>query len=268
MRVASLLVTIALAGCATASLAPTVGPTAAPTPLVTASASVPPQSATDLLDCDGPVSEMGGYADDFGPVGAGPTADEAFESWRETNFFTIPRDGYELLGRSGDRSVYTYSSAGRIKVVVVMSPRFNEFVGGEGFTVEELRTCDPTEYGGEVDMGEATTVWTHEATGLILTDIRGPEHCGWQTGRMLHVPEPDGSLGRQYLRDPMGVFRNPGLLETYDEDVELPADASPSGYRTDDGRELWFTESDRAVYVVTPDGVERWPRSDPPTGCM
>ena len=36
----------------------------------------------------------------------------------------------------------------------------------------------------------------------------------------------------------------------------------------DDGRELWFTESDRAAYVVTPEGVERWPRADPPTGCM
>jgi len=270
MRVALILV-IALVGCATASPSPTDQPvatlparvTAQPTP----SATSRPESATDLLECDGPVSEMGGSAGDFGPSGFGDTPDAAFESWRETNPFTIPRAGYEVWGRSGNRSVYTYSSDGRIKVVVVISPRFNEFVGGDGFTIEELRTCDPSEYGGEVDMGEATTVWTHETTGEILTDIRGPDHCGWQTGRMLHVPEPDGSLGRQYLRDPFGVFPGGSLLDSYADGVELPADASPSGYRTDDRRELWFTEADRAVYVVTPDGVERWPRADEPIGC-
>ncbi len=270
MRVASLFLTVALAGCATTSLSVTVEPTAEPTPAVTpqptASASAPPESATDLLDCDGPVSGMGGFADDFGPSGLGETADAAFEAWRVENPFTIPRDGYELWGRLGDRSVYTYSNAGPIKVVVVISTRFNEVVGGDGFTVEELRTCDPSEYGGEVDMGEATTVWTNEATGQILTDIQGPGHCGWQTARMLHV-ELDGVPVRQYMRDPLGVFEADRLLDTYAEDVDLPPDASPSGYRTDDDRELWFTASDRAAYVVTPESVERWPRARELHGC-
>lgn len=270
MRVASLLIAVALGGCAIASAPPTPEATDAPTPRATpratSSATAAPESATDLLDCDGPVSEMGGRADDFGPSGFGDTADEAFEAWRVENFFTIPRDGYELWGRVGDRSVYTYASAGRIKVVVVISPRFNEFVGGEGFTVEELRTCDPAEYGGEVDMGEATTVWTHETTGEILTDIRGPDHCGWQTARMLHV-ELDGVPVRQYIRDPLGVFHDARLLDTYAEHVEMPSDAAPSGYRTADGRALWFTESDRAAYVVTPEGVERWPRAEELIGC-
>ena len=42
----------------------------------------------------------------------------------------------------------------------------------------------------------------------------------------------------------------------------LPAHAR----RTQDGLELWFTESD-AAYVVTPDGIERWPRAEEPIAC-
>lgn len=59
----------------------------------------------------------------------------------------------------------------------------------------------------------------------------------------------------------------PALLETYAEGVELPEDATFSGYRTADGLEQWFTPEDRAAYVVTPDGVERWPRTGEPIGC-
>ena len=85
---------------------------------------------------------------------------------------------------------------------------------------------------------------------------------------MLHVNNPDGTFGRQYLRDPFGVFAGiPALLESYAEGVELPADATFSGYRTADGLELWFTSEDRAAYVVTPEGVERWPRAEDLIGC-
>ena len=230
-----------------------------------------PESASDLLDCDGPISEMGGLADDFGPEGAGATADEAFDNWAATTVFGVPRSGYQKLGNIGDRHVYAYEADGRAKVVVVISPRFGEFVGDAAFTIEELRTCDPSEYGGAVDLGPHQRVWTQDETGAILIDIAGPGHCGWESARMLHVNNPDGSFGRQYLRDPFGVFVeeqfDDGLLDTYAEGVQLPADASFSGYRTADGLELWFTTEDRAAYVVTPDGVERWPRADPPRGC-
>ena len=80
---------------------------------------------------------------------------------------------------------------------------------------------------------------------------------------MLHLSNEDGTLAKQYLRDPLGVFDDvPALLDTYAEGVELLADATFSGYQTVDGLELWFTPDDRAAYVVTPDGVERWPRAD------
>ena len=74
---------------------------------------------------------------------------------------------------------------------------------------------------------------------------------------------------RQYFRDPQGVLNDFARrnLETYADGVELPSDATDSGYRSPEGFELWFTRSDRAAYIVTPDGIERWPRADPPHGC-
>jgi len=65
----------------------------------------------------------------------------------------------------------------------------------------------------------------------------------------------------------VGVFGDVPMLGTYAEAVELPGDAFDSGYRSPEGFELWFTESDTAAYVVTPEGVERWPRAVNPIGC-
>lgn len=265
-------VLIALAGigsiaAACATPAPSTSDTAAPTLRPATSASAVPESAADLLDCDGPVSSMGGFADDFGPVGIGDEPDEAFDSFLAEGFFEIPRSGYEALGALGQRHVYVYRNDGRTKVVIVISGRFSELVGGAPFTIEELRTCDPSEYGGSVDFGPDRRVWTHETTGEILTDIAGPGHCDWQSARMLHISDAEGFLARQYVRDPEGLFRGRGNRVEYAEGVELPDDATFSGYRTADGLELWFTPGDEAAYVVTPDGVERWPRMDPPIGC-
>ncbi len=264
----SLFLIALLAGCAAPrSSAP--GSTASPgPPSRSASPSEPvAQSALDLLDCDGPASPMGGSAGDFGPAGAGATPDEAFASFLESMLFGIPLDGYEKLGENATRAVYTYGVNGSTKVVIVISGRFSEHVG-DAFTIDELRTCDPSEYGQSVDLGPGRRVWTHAATGAILTDIAGPGHCGWESARMLHTTTPEGTVDRQYVRDPEGVFAGvPGLLAEYAEGIDLPADATFSGYRTADGQELWFVPDDRAAYVVTEDGVERWPRADPPIGC-
>jgi hypothetical protein len=272
----TLLVALLIVGCAaspaasvpsSSSAAPSATPTEEPSVEPTRTAD-PSQSASDLLDCDGPVSEIGGRADDFGPEGSGATADEAFGSWVSTTVFGIPRSGWHELGNIGDRHIYAWEADGRAKVIVVISPRFSEFVGGAAFTIEELRTCDPSEYGPTVDLGPGQRVWAHDETGEILIDIAGPGHCGWESARMLHLSDDDGHLAKQYLRDPLGVFTDiPSLLDTYAEGIELPADATFSGYRTADGLEHWFTSEDRAAYVVTPDGVERWPRAEPAIGC-
>lgn len=271
---AALATAFALAGCmaTTPSLAPasqpvtgTSGSSAAQS--ADGSPHPSPRGAADLLDCDGPVSGMGGLADEFGPEGGGATADEAFRSWIDATAFAVPRSGYRRVGSLGDRAIYAYEADGRAKVIVVISPRFRA-LAGTAFTIEELRTCVPSEFGTAVDLGPGRRVWTHVTTGEILVDIEGPSHCGWQSARMLHISDADGNLARQYLRDPQGVFADiPAVSDTYAEGIELPADATFSGYRSADGHELWFTTTDEAAYVVTPHGVERWPRAEEPIAC-
>ncbi len=221
------------------------------------------ESAIDLLECDGRPAALGGRADEFGPSGAGDTPLGALETFLAEGIFPIPRSGYVELGVVGDRSVYAFERDGQVKIVIVVSPRFGEFVNAR-FTVEELRACEEDEFGA-ADFGPGRRTWVHDETGDILTDIIGPSHCEWQSARMLHVE--NGGPVRQYVRDPQGVFKFSRLLETYAEGVELPQDATDSGYRSPDGFELWFTATDRAAYVVTADGVERWPRAEEPIGC-
>lgn len=226
-------------------------------------------SAADLLECDGPMSEIGGRSDGgFGDDGGRATADEAFRTWLTTNPFAVPRSDYRKLGSAGDRHVYVYLSDARIKVVLVFEPTLDELDAGTAFVISELRTCAPSEWGAQVDLGDGRTTWEHEETGRILVDIVGPGHCDWESARILHLEHEDGTVDRQYVRDPIGVFDEiPGFLDTYAEGVDLPDDATFSGYRNLDGDELWFTPEDRAVYVVTADGIERWPRHAEGIGC-
>jgi hypothetical protein len=178
----------------------------------------------------------------------------------------IPRSGYEPIARAGNRQAYAFSVGGEAKVVVVVSSRFAHLIDA-AFAADELRTCPSGEFGADADFGDGRRAWSHPDTGHVIRDIAGPQHCDWQTARFMHLLHPDGSLDRQYVRDPNGVLGGWPLLDTYAEGVELPDDASDSGYRSPEWFELWFTESDTAAYVVTPDGVERWPRAREPIGC-
>lgn len=197
----------------------------------------------------------------------GDTPDEALAAFLENSFFVIPRSGYELIATTGDRHAYGFQAGDEVKVVLVISERFGELAGAR-FSADELRTCPEAEFGAEAEFNDGRRVWVHETSGLTLADIAGLEHCGWQSARMLHVPAADGSLWKQYLRDPEGVFVGSRVLDTYAEDVDLPDGATFSGYRNLEGHELWFTDEDRAAYVLTADGVERWPRAEEPIGCM
>jgi hypothetical protein len=212
---------------------------------------------------------VGGSGPDVATSGAGGrTPEEAVRAFIQSTAFTIPRDGYEPIGSSGDRQAFAYASNGRVKVVVVVSRRFGD--AREPFRAEELRTCAEGEFGTEVDLGPTTRVWTNTETGQILTDIAGLKHCGWETVRMLHVTAPDGTLEAQYVRDPLGVLRQQGvgLRAVSAEGVDLPPDATDSGYRTAAGDKLWYAADRNAAYVVTAtDGVERWPRAEPALGC-
>jgi hypothetical protein len=227
-----------------------------------ASATPAPASAVDFLECDDR-SKIDGVADLIGPDEAGgSTPDEALFAWMTSGPFSwAPNAGYERIATTSDGAVFGYQVDGRVKVAVVISSRFAHSVGA-AYIVDQLRFCDPSEI---YAVGPAHRVWIN-SEGETLDDNVGPEHCQWQLARILSVPDGDGF--RSYLRDPLGVMsRDQTLFDTYASGISLPADAIDSGFRSGD-LELWFTPGDTAAYVVSPDGVERWPRYEEAAFCV
>jgi hypothetical protein len=224
-------------------------------------------AAADLLECDGPMSDVGGAGEDVSlQVAGGDTPDEALEAFLATSPWVVPTTGYEPIASAGDRHAFGLLVDDEVKVIVVVSPRFADRIGA-AFAADEVRTCPSGEFGSEAEFADGRRTWMHADTGHVITDIAGPGHCDWQTARLMHLEHPDGSLDRQYVRDPAGVLPAWPLLDSYAEGIELPDEATDSGYRSPEGFELWFTERDTAAYVVTPDGIERWPRAVEPIGC-
>ena len=271
MKLASwLLLAAILVACASPARTP---PAASATPAAPAatSSAVPSassvQTAIDLLDCDGAPSTVGGADAGMAMEGGagGATPDEALAEFLANTLFVVPHDGYVPLGTSGDRFAYGYLVEDDVKVVAVFSPRHADVIGA-AYALDELRACAESEFGSEAEFNDDRRVWTHAETGAILTDLPGPSHCGWQSARIMHV-EADGVPVKQYLRDPDGVFTGIPLMDSYGEGVALPGDAADSGYRSPEGFELWFTDADTAAFVVTPVGVERWPRPVDLIGC-
>jgi len=107
----------------------------------------------------------------------------------------------------------------------------------------------------------------------------GPRHCDWESVASLYVAWPPGSTWeggdnfeksvRRYVRDPEGVFRGQDLVpDTLQLDADLPKDAVDTGYHTD-AAELWWgpDRGNKYAYLVTDEGVERWPRASWDFGC-
>jgi hypothetical protein len=225
-----------------------------------------PSSAVDLLACTGPPSEVGGTGDGLSTDTGGATPNEALAAFLAVTPFVIPTEGYERIGESGDRVAYGLIVDGRPKAVIVVAPSSGE-VTDAAYTVVELRTCPAAEFGAAAAFPDGRRVWTHLDSGAILTDFAGAEHCGWQSVRFLDVEQTDDRPPAQFIRDADGVLAGVGGLEAFAAGVDLPADAVDTRYRTAEGLELWSVADGAAVYVVSPAGVERWPRATQFIGC-
>jgi hypothetical protein len=88
---------------------------------------------------------------------------------------------------------------------------------------------------------------------------------GWPPGTVA----TNISQARLYIRDPRGQMVGSNLLGTWARNPALPRDALDTGYRYGTIK-LYFAPSDQDhfAYLIGPRDSERWPRSDPPIGCL
>lgn len=244
---------------------PTPPPT--PVPSVTVTTEPAPSWTAGLagqLRCDGPLANLGGEVPEanYGER-LGDTADAALRAFLGSGnpYASLPADGYEPLHLERHWASFGHVVEGRIKAIIVLTDTTEV---APGWTVVGLRACDPAEFDPSVPLTFQVTIWTDRAGSRVSTEtIRsypGAGHCGWDSAIWLHV---DGQL---YFRDPNRVMAE-WTSSRFDANVDLPAGAVDTGYRTGD-RQLWLVRGGDA-YLVSPQRVERWPRStDPLIGCM
>jgi hypothetical protein len=116
--------------------------------------------------------------------------------------------------------------------------------------------------------------WTDRDGCIVRIDVvaerPGPANCGWEATRVLttaRVPgvrPDDGDETVDFVRDPDGAYGDPELVSGLDLDADVPDDAVDTGLRLGDV-ELWAVLDDpSAVWLASPDGVERWPAGEVP----
>ena len=216
--------------------------------------------------CDGPL-HLGSWAPDFGGPSVGAEDPQgALQAFLEQGFFGLPGDGYEQVATQAGRVLFTYTvdSHPKVAVIVADSAVVDEQLSvEEGWGIEVFATCDPAEYAPDTDGELGQTVWTdgdgNRVPTSTITSFRGPDHCGWQSVTFLHLKD------RQYLRDPQNLLTDE-TIRPYDGDVQLPADATDTGYRNDN-RELWLAPESSIAYIVTDTVVEAWPSTTRSVAC-
>ena len=86
-------------------------------------------------------------------------------------------------------------------------------------------------------------------------------YVGWPLGTRFGTVDQ----ARQYVRDPNGMLKTVGSLDT---EVALPAGAHNTGYHMGD-LQLWLgRDARKAAYLVEGTTMERWPRLSEPVGCV
>lgn len=214
------------------------------------------------LRCDHEYYSGGLGEEEQFPTAGSPAA--ALRAYAEHRFGAVPTTGFELVRKDEERALFVYDVDGETKAAVVVVAQ----IPGR-WTMEAVAYCDPAEFAPSADAELGHGIWTDRHGNRVptkeLTLIPGHEHCGRESATFLYRFAERRKL-MQYVRDPEGVATEE-TRGSYAPDVKLPADAEDSGYRLDDWQ-LWYAADRSAAYVVTPDGVERWPRSKQPIGCL
>jgi hypothetical protein len=234
----------------------TVSPPVTPEPAPSWAADI-----TGQLECDGSPQAIGGEIGELTPVGSEGTASPYPWLYAE-DLLDLPLEGWteepKVPWETGGSNFVRYANVvnGRLKAVLIMGGHSVD--GGVGhWEIVGFRACPPNEYDPLRGRTTDDAPWV-DANGLPTTAVRtvvGNAHCGWESTVWLFL---DGDK-RLYLRDPLGVLRKVSVGR-YLATTKLPGDAVATGLRSRD-RELFTTPNKDFVYIRTPAGVERWPRS-------
>lgn len=221
-------------------------------------------AAADYVECLYGIAQ-GGWSMDFGPPGRASDPDGALMLFIENGLFALPGQDFVAAGRDEDRVLYTYSVDGESKVAVIVADSANVPLDREdGWVVETFASCDPAEFDPSADDQLPVDIWLDTEGNRVptttLTSYSGPEHCDWESVTFLRFED------REYISDPRGVLADFGFVVPFNNDVELPADATNTGYHRD-GRQLWVS-GDRAIaYLDDGNRVEAWPTPTDLVGC-
>jgi hypothetical protein len=159
--------------------------------------------------------------------------------------------------------------------------RFNDVRWPEG-AVLEPRECEahdgsPLDVAHEPDWrryADYSTITDSDGCIVridVLAERSGSDHCGQGAARVLITGDPfgtpygSGADSVHYVRDPDGLFGDPGLAAGYREELTVPSGAGFTGYLIGD-RPIWIDPDDPdAVWVIAEDTTaERWPRGKTP----
>lgn len=231
--------------------------------------------ARDEVDCDGGRDRTG--AGDYVDGGLETVQDDpaaAVQNLLTENDVGAPNADYVVVARNRNRALVTYEVDREVKVAFVVQDGVTDWDGNVGWGVTSYAACDLAEMPPEISDAAGIDVWTDETGARVPTSqvqsYPGPEHCDWQDITFLQLG--DHREGQQYLRDADGALAR-STRTTYAEQVQLPEDATDSGWRRD-GRALWLVPDRSAAYLVDLDEVEgpkiaeRWPGAEDAIGCM
>jgi hypothetical protein len=215
-------------------------------------------AAGRALECDAAIYQ-GGLSGGWSEGDGGGTPEEGLEAFFNIEQPSLPEHGYRVEREEAERVLYSLDVAGETKVAVVVA---KDRPDSPGWGPETSASCDPAELPSGFAEELGYDVWSDEDRERVpiseVYSMAGPEHCGWQDARFLHVGgEADGV---SYARDPEGVLEPDTLSAPLDREATLPDNARDTGYRlADRDWELWLAADESTAYVRTSEGVEAWP---------
>jgi hypothetical protein len=181
---------------------------------------------------------------------------------------TVPKSGYRMVRREGDRALFTYDVAGRAKVALTAVDRSDdENLATTGpWTGDAWAQCDPAEFDPAADSDHQIGIWIDGAGSRVPTSLiqsrPAATHC-WPGAHLLRMKD----AGHYFVRDPERAYGEGLISMPFEANSALPGTAVDTGYTHGDWH-LWLAKDKLAAFVVKPDGVERWPAITGDAGCM